>query len=245
MKWDFIMTTNINIVIPMAGRSLRFKNNYHLPKPLIDINGKPTIQLAVDSLDVDGNFIFIVQKEHCDKFNLDSILYAIKPNCKIIKIDYITEGPASTVLLARDYIDNDEELIVANCDQIMEWDGSVFLNCCRMYDGAVVTYYENSIKNSYAKIDSKGKVTEIKEKQVISNISLNGIHYWKKGKYFVNSVEEMILANERYNNEFYIGPSYNQLIKKGYAIGIHHIPNEQHNAVGIPEDLEKYIQRIC
>jgi dTDP-glucose pyrophosphorylase len=112
------------------------------------------------------------------------------------------------------------------------------------YDGVVVTYTESTIKNSYAKVDRNGYVLKISEKEVISNISLNGIHFWKKGSHFVKSTEQMIKDNERYNNEFYVGPSYNSLIKMGKQVGIYHIPNEQHHAVGTPNDLLKYIEKV-
>ena len=75
-------------------------------------------------------------------------------------------------------------------------------------------------------------------------MSLNGIHFWKKGSDFVKSAELMIKNNERYNNEFYIGPTYNTLIEQGKKIGIYHIPNEQHHAVGTPEDLLKYTNKL-
>jgi dTDP-glucose pyrophosphorylase len=127
----------------------------------------------------------------------------------------------------------------------MEWSGDTFLHNARLYDGAVVTYHTDTEKNSFAKIDSQGNILEIREKEVISNISLNGIHYWKKGKYFVSSASEMIESEDRApNGEFYIGPSYNYMIKQGLKVGLHHIPNQQHHAVGVPEDLQKYISYV-
>ena len=109
----------------------------------------------------------------------------------------------------------------------------------------MVTYHSDTKKNSYASVDQEGYVTAVKEKEVISNISLNGIHYWKKGKYFIESAVEMINSQDRANNgEFYIGPTYNYMIKKGLKVGIHHIPNQQHHPIGVPEDLKKYIEYV-
>jgi len=233
----------MNIVIPMAGLGTRFSNvGYKEPKPLIDIEGKPMIQQAVETLGFKGNYIFIIKKDHFIKNKIENLV----KNSTVIEIDYTTEGPASSALLAKDYINNDDELIIANCDQIMWWDPDVVLEQIRTtnYDGVVVTYHETTPKNSYVKINRKGQVTKVAEKQVISNISLNGIHYWKKGSLFVSSAEEMISKNIRYNNEFYVAPTYNQLIDKGYTIGIHHIPNEVHNAIGTPEDLNLYYNKI-
>ena len=237
----------MNIVIPMAGLGSRFfVDQYKLPKPLIDINGKPMIQRALESLDLDGNYFFILRKsEFSDE--IKSVVSKIIPKADFFDIDYVTEGPACSALLYSEYCEwddyADDELVVANCDQIMSWNSSMFLHNVREFDGAVVTYHSDTEKNSYAKLNKYGNVTEIREKEVISNVSLNGIHYWQHGYYFKESAEEMIAANDRaYNNEFYIGPSYNYLIRDGYEIGIYHIPNEQHHPVGVPADLEKYIK---
>tara|TARA_R110001592_G_scaffold19312_1_gene79406 strand:- start:2302 stop:3021 length:720 start_codon:yes stop_codon:yes gene_type:complete len=233
----------MNIIIPMAGKGSRFKTSgYTLPKPLIPIEGKPMIQHAVDTLGIKGNFIFITQKEH----NLSSHLETIYPGCKVIEIDYITKGSACTILLAKKYINNNLPLIVTNCDQVMWWDDKSFATFVKNYpyDGFVVTYTENTPKNSYVKLDKEGFAVEFAEKKVISSISLNGIHYWKHGKDFVYSAQTMIENNETYNGEFYVAPSYNSLVKNGKKIGVYHIPNEQHNAVGTPEDLIKYTDKI-
>jgi len=231
-----------NVLIPMAGRGTRFVNvGYDLPKPLIEIKGSPIIEYVIDSLNIYGNYIFIVQKDHVDHFKIDEVLRRIKPTCSIITTDVVTEGPACSALLAKDLIDNENELVIANCDQIMNWWGAAFLNAARMYDGTVVTYTHNSPKNSYARISNMGFVQEIREKEVISDISLNGIHYWKKGRHFVQSAEEMIEKNDRVNNEFYISHTYNYLIERCFSVGIHHIPNCQHHNVGVPEDFESFI----
>lgn len=241
----------MNILIPMAGRGERFSSvGFDVPKPLIEINGKPMIEWALRSLDVsfqDHNFIFVTRKYTNDQFNqkLDSVLCSIIPHNKTIKIDYVTEGPACTCLIVKNLINNDTPLIVSNCDQIMRWNGDYFVNSCLAspYDGIVVTYDENTPKNSYAKLSNRGDVVRIEEKNVISNVSLNGIHFWKMGSDFVSSAESMIAQNERYNNEFYVGPTYNQLIAQGKKIGIFHIPKECHHPVGVPSDLGIFLER--
>lgn len=233
----------MNVLIPMAGLGSRFpKDKYYLPKPLIDINGKPMITRAIESLDIDGQYHFILREDEFTKITKDVISKTVK-NPNFITVNKTTEGPACSVLLLKEFINNDDELITANCDQIMDWNSSLFFHNVRLYDGAVVTYYSNTDKNSYVKLDNKGRALLFAEKEVISNISLNGIHYWKKGKYFVQSAEKMIAADHRApNGEFYISISYNYMIQDGLEVGIFHIPNEQHHAVGVPVDLEKFIK---
>ena len=226
----------------MAGEGSRFPKNQYLPKPLIDVNGKPMIVRAIESLDIDGQYHFIVRRNEYTPIIVEIISKTVK-NPRFVEVTQTTPGPASSALLFKDKINNDQELIIANCDQIMEWDSDLFLHNVRLYDGAVVTYHSDTDKNSYARLDKKGRVTEIREKQVISNISLNGIHYWRQGRNFVDSAENMIAEGDRApNGEFYIAPTYNYMIKQGLKVGIHHIPNEQHHAVGVPIDLERFLK---
>lgn len=233
----------MNIVIPMAGQGSRFpRDRYYLPKPLIDVNGKPMIARAIESLDMDGQYHFVLRNDEFLKITQDVISKIVK-DPKFITVDATTEGPACSVLLFKEQINCDQELVVANCDQIMEWDSKLFFHNVRLYDGAVVTYYNDTDKNSYVKLDKKGRAVRFAEKEVISNISLNGIHYWKQGSYFVDSAESMIAADDRApNGEFYIAPSYNYMIKSGLVVGIFHIPIEQHHAVGVPIDLERFLK---
>lgn len=230
----------------MAGEGTRFpRDSYKIPKPLIEIQGQPMIQRAVESLNLPGKYHFVVRKDsYYDQ--VCSLLHKILPDPKIISVEETTQGPAASCLLFKDFINNEEELVVVNCDQIMWWDSELFLSTARYYkyDGVVVTYSTTTPKNSYARINRNGFVEEIKEKEVISDISLNGIHYWRKGKYFVQSAESMIGENDRApNGEFYVGPSYNHMVRAGLKVGIHHIPNWQHNPVGVPEDLETYLNK--
>ena len=233
----------MNIVIPMAGRGSRFAEKRILtPKPLIDVNGRTMIERAIESLDLDGKWNFVIRNdEHVDR--VCSAIETIKPGSNFIFIDYVTEGPASSALLFKEQINTDDELIIANCDQIMEWTSERFLDYVRYYEGAVVTYHADTDKNSYARVNKAGLVQEIREKQVISNISLNGIHYWRHGTSFVTAAEAMIAANDRApNGEFYIGPTYNYMVRAGQTVGIYHIPNQFHHPVGVPDDLNEFLR---
>lgn len=235
--------SKINVIIPMAGNGSRFPKDQYLPKPLIDVNGKPMIVRAIESLDIkNAQWYFIIRKDHFTDAVKD-IISKIVSGPKFYEVDKTTEGPACSALLFKEHINNNQELIIANCDQIMEWNSDLFFHNVRLYDGAVVTYHSDTDKNSYVRLDRKGRAVQFAEKEVISNISLNGIHYWKHGKHFVHSAEAMIAADDRApNGEFYIAPTYNYMIKDKKAVGIYHIPNEQHHAVGVPVDLERFLK---
>jgi dTDP-glucose pyrophosphorylase len=225
----------LQILVPMAGRGSRFINSDFIePKPLISWNNKNMIQHVVDNFFAsDVNFFIIKREEHTISFENDEV--------NIIDINYVTDGPATTAYLAKDLIDLEQELIITNCDQIIkDWNKDLFLSFARRYDGVLGCFISNSNKNSYVKVDDNNLVTDVKEKVVISNIATNGLHYWKKAKYFFESYDEMKLNNDRTNNELYVAPSYNYLIKNKYKIGIYMF--NQHFPIGTPEDLKKYLK---
>jgi dTDP-glucose pyrophosphorylase len=227
----------------MAGEGSRFPKDQYLPKPLIDVNGKPMIVRAIESLGIrDAQWHFIIRKDHFTDAVKD-IISKVVTDPRFIEVEKTTEGPACSALLFKEYINNDQELVIANCDQIMEWNSNLFFHNVRLYDGAVVTYHSDTEKNSYVKLDREGNAVQFAEKEVISNVSLNGIHYWHYGSYFVSSAEAMIQAGDRApNGEFYVATTYNYMIKNNKKVGIYHIPNEQHHAVGVPVDLERFLK---
>jgi dTDP-glucose pyrophosphorylase len=232
----------MNVIIPMAGAGKRFSDvGYTIPKPFIPVNGKPMVQSVVENLNISGKHIFIIQKEHSVGGSLQTFLNIISPNCIIIELSGLTEGPACTALLAEQFINNDEPLIIVNCDQMIhDFDVNKLIEFSNInnVDGVLGAFISTSKKNSYMKLDPQGEITEIKEKIVISNTATNGLHFWKYGKDFVSSAKEMIIAGEKYNNEFYIAPTYNYLVKNGKKI-LPYFYN-LHFPIGTPEDLKKY-----
>ena len=233
----------MNVLIPMAGAGSRFQAaGYTFPKPLIDVEGKPMIQSVVDNLNIDATFIYVVQKEHRVKYNLDTLLNLITPNCKIVEVVGLTEGAACTTLLAKEFIDNDTPLIMANSDQFVEWDSNEFMYKMieQKVDGGIVTFKATHPKWSFAKMDEHGYVTEVAEKNPISDIATVGIYYWANGSDYVKYAEKMILNNIRTNNEFYVCPVFNGAIADGKKIKTFNI--EKMWGLGTPEDLNYYLK---
>ena len=237
----------LEILIMMAGEGERFKELYNdLPKPLIPIDGKAMIERALESLGLEGRYHFVMRKDMSATYKqaLQELLYLIKPGCHIHEVEGLTQGPVCSALVAKDLLDPNAELIVTNCDQIMEWQSSQFLEKIRstQYEGLVVTYDTQKPINSYIKLNEKGLGVLVAEKEVISEYSLNGIHYFKTAQIFIKAAQSMIEKNIRVNGEFYVAPVYNELIRGGLRVGIHHIPADQHWAVGTPTDLEIYLK---
>tara|TARA_B110000027_G_scaffold114982_1_gene124904 strand:- start:12331 stop:13707 length:1377 start_codon:yes stop_codon:yes gene_type:complete len=235
----------MNVLIPMAGAGKRFVDaGFVFPKPIIEIKNKPMIQWVIDSLKINANYIFIIQKEHQEKFNIKSVLKILKPDCQIIELDHVTEGAACTTLLAKKYINNDNPLIISNSDQYIKWNSSKSLYnfSTKKHDGAILTFEAIHPKWSYAKCDEKNFVSEVAEKKVISKNATVGVYYWKKGSDYVKYAEKMIKKNIRVNNEFYVCPVYNEAIKDNKKIVIEAV-DEMHG-LGTPEDLNNFIQYL-
>jgi len=235
----------MNVLIPMAGLGSRFsKEGYTLPKPLINVNGKPMIQLVVENLNIDAHFIFVVQKEHVEKYNLSTLLNLISPNCDIVITEGLTEGTACTTLLAKDIINNDNHLLIANCDQYVDWDSNDFMQTMLYHkvDGGILTFTdeEKSSKWSFAKVNEEGFVTEVAEKKPISDKATVGIYYFNKGNEYVKYCQNMINKNIRINNEFYVCPVYNEYINDNKSIKIKDC--DRMWGIGVPKDLEFFLK---
>ena len=232
----------INIVIPAAGLGSRFaKAGYSMPKPLIEVNGKPMLQKVVENIAIKGRYIFIVQKEHYEKYNMKYVLNLISPNCEIVVNEGVTEGAACSVLLAKEFINNDNPLIIANSDQYLEWDPYKFLYVSNSegIDGCISTFTNTHPKFSYAEVDENGYVRQVAEKKPISNIATTGVYFWKNGSDFVKYAEQMIEKEIRTNNEFYVCPVFNEAINDGRKIKTVHC--ESFHCLGTPEDLSQYL----
>jgi len=240
----------INIVIPMAGQGSRFvKAGYEKPKPFIDVDGKPMIVRVLENLAYpNARYILIARKEHMEK-KVELVNQIEKDfNAIFIPIDKLTEGTACTVLYARKYINNDEPLLIANSDQIVDMDIADFIDDCknRNLNGSILTFIDHykDPKWSFAKLDESNLVTEVKEKVVISECATVGIYLYSKGKDFIDASVDMIIENDRVNNEFYTCPTYNYAIKEGSKIGIYNIEFEQMHGIGTPDDLNIYLKVI-
>ena len=195
-KWK---DEKLNVLIPMAGAGSRFSQaGYTFPKPLIEVKGKPMIQVVIENLNLDANYIYVVQKSHREKYNLDTLL--------------------------------------------VEWDSNEFMYKMQETnsDGGIVSFKATHPKWSFAKIDEKGLVTEVAEKNPISDIATVGYYYWKQGSDFVKYSEQMIQSNTRVNNEFYVCPVFNEAINDNKKIRTFNVKGMW--GLGTPEDLNYYLE---
>jgi dTDP-glucose pyrophosphorylase len=236
----------LNIVVPMAGRGSRFAEaGYTTPKPLIPVGGKPMIQWVIDNVRPRQahRFIFICLAEHLQKYpEVPATLRRLCAGCEIVTVDRVTEGAACTVLLARRFIDNDDALMIANSDQFVELAIDDYLAAMDQAraDGIIMTFWSDHPKWSFCRMNADGTVREVVEKQVVSNEATVGIYNFRRGRDFVRAADAMIAKDLRVNNEFYVAPTYNQLIAEGHKIVVAKTGRDRAGmyGLGVPGDLE-------
>ena len=234
-----------NILLPIAGKAQRFTDQgYTMPKPLIMAKTKQVIDWAMESVDTkDCNLIFAVRLEHINNFSIDQILkQKFGEETKIVVIDHDTDGSVSTCLLAKEYIDNDNPLIIYTPDVYFQntFDPDTI---DKELDGLLLTFKANSPAHSYVATDKDGFASKTAEKQVISSDAAVGVYYFKKGKYFVKYAEELVTKDIRTKDEFYICPMYNLLIRDGRSVGIKQV--EKMHVLGTPEELEFFVDKVA
>ena len=234
-----------NLVVPMAGRGSRFlEEGFKDSKPFIPVIGKPMIQRVIENLNFEFipefKTIILCQKSDYEKYDFSIFEEIIgHTNIEIITVEEVTEGAACTLLLAKEFINNDIPMLSFNTDQMIEYNVQETFDLMRQYDGGIPCFKGNSEEWSYAKTDRFGFVRQVAEKKVISNNATAGYYYWSKGSDFVKYAEQMIAANDRVNNEFYVAPVYNYAVMDGKLITITNV--DKIYELGTPYYLKKYL----
>lgn len=238
----------LNIVIPMAGRGSRFAQaGFRDPKPLIPLGSRPMIQWVIDNIRPSRphRFIFLCLAQHLvDYPEVPATLRRLCPGCQIVQVREVTQGAACTVLLAREFIDSADPLMIANSDQFVDIAIDEYLGPgdAPNTDGLIMTFWADHPKWSYCRMRPDSTVSEVIEKKVISNEATVGIYNFRRGADFVHAADRMIERNERVNGEFYVAPVYNQLIADGARIVVHNIGRDGAGMYGLgtPEDYRAF-----
>ena len=238
----------LNIVLPIAGRGSRFAvAGYAQPKPLIPLHGAPMIAAVVRNVRprCAHRFIFVALAEHLERAGMREALSAAAPGSVVVPVGQVTEGAACTVLLARNYINSDDPLMLANSDQWVDLDIDDYLASMdrQRADGLIMTMRADDPKWSFVGLNRQNLVNRVVEKEVISNEATVGIYNFRRGADFVRGAERMIAKNLRVNNEFYVAPVYNELIDDGARIAIFNVGREGAGmyGLGIPADLDRFL----
>ncbi|OBW95297.1 sugar phosphate nucleotidyltransferase [Gallibacterium salpingitidis] len=230
----------IHLVMPMAGRGSRFyKEGYNIPKPLIEIYGKPFFYWATRSI---AKFIeietlqFIVLREHVEKYDIDLKIIKEFPDAKIQVISDVTEGAVVTCMKGIDIIKDNYPLVFNDCDHLFKC-SPLNLFCKNgideSIDGILLTFKSDSNKYSFIQKNNEGNIIRTVEKEVISNEAICGCYYFKDVDCFKRAALEY-LGNCRYN-EYYMSGVYNIMI--GHRQIIKSMLTDFHVPFGVPDEF--------
>ena len=246
LREGLALERQVNVIIPAAGEGSRFaKAGWKKPKPFIDVDGRPMLDHVIDNVTPrQASVTLLLRKQHIDAH--EDIVRKFQKGCHRVKpVAALTEGTASTVLLARPVFDNDQPMMVANSDQLVDFDVNAYIDDCfsRRLDGSILVFRDPEMdpKWSFVKLDKDGLVTEVAEKKPISDLATVGIYFFSKGSDFISAAIDMIVANDRVNDEFYTCPVYNYMIKNGARIGVYEVPMNAMTGMGTPDDLSQFL----
>lgn len=236
----------MQILVPIAGLSPFFKpEDYHFPKPLIEVAGKPMIQLVLENLvDIspDAKFLFVTAWEDTAKYSLASALSLLSPTCKVISLREKCNGALCSCLMTVDDLEEDEPLIIANGDQIIDASlksiiADLELKCV---DAGVITFESIHPRWSYVKTDADGTVLQAAEKQVISNSAIAGVYYFKKASLFIEAAKKCIIGSSTTNGQYYISATLNELILEGKEVQAVRISNDAFHSFYSPAKIQEF-----
>ncbi len=211
----------MNLVVAMAGRGSRFAGtDYKVPKPLIPIAGKPMLYWAIQSLwEISHSQVIVIALREHEIHNVSRIICDIARDAKIVLLPNVTEGQLCTVLAARKFIDNDEDLLVASSDTyIVSSLASDIKNRSPETRGIISVADMAGDRWSFARTDENGNVVEVAEKVRISNHASTGLYYFSNGHEFVSVADEMIANQEKTRGEYYVIPVYQKYIQYGWQV---------------------------
>lgn len=239
----------MNILFPIAGNGTRVTNKDGIPKVLFKVNNKSMLEYSIPTLNLDGNYIFVTRHHDKKEFDeeIEHIIRKFNPNSIILYQTHKPIGMADSCLVAERYINSDEPLVITNADQYLKWNVNTLHDIINEIDpDACVSLYEHgditvgaTSPYSHVKLDDRGFAIEFAEKRAISKHALNGIYYWKHGSDFVDSVKRMVTKNIRVNNEFYIAPSFNEMISDGKRIFTFKMSSGEFYSLGTLRDIDK------
>lgn len=238
--------------MPMAGEGTRFsKAGWTTPKPLIELRGVPLFRRAIDSVAIEGvemKYSFIVRQEHIDKQHIDKLIKEIQPDANVFSVLKTTRGAVETCLVAESAIDDEDAVVVMDCDLEFRSEGynelvanALSVSADEADGGALVSFESDNPRYSYALVDDEDRVLRTAEKDPISTHALCGAYFFGSGKDFKRIAHQLLEDGTHGKAEFYVSLLYNYLLDEGKVIRL--ATMEEYYSYGTPEELLFYSKK--
>lgn len=243
-----MINEKMTVIITMAGLGSRFRKvGYNVPKYMIEAKGKTLFDWSMDSL-LDYNeyvdkYVFVVRKEdnatefikeHCKAYNI--------PKVEIVEIDYMTDGQATTCMLAVSRCEAKAPIMVYNIDTYVEPFEMKVSDISG--DGYIPCFHAPGEHWSFVRLDELGKAVEVREKERISDNCTLGAYYFSSAELFEKLYNEYYeCESSAQGKEKYIAPLYNYMIQKGMEVKISIVDEEKVHVLGTPEELDAFLNK--
>ena len=244
----------MQIVVPMAGAGRRFQEaGYALPKPLIPVGGVPMVVRAVRDLPPASRIVFVCHPDHVAEHRIDAVLQDHFPRCRVVVTPGMTEGQACSVRLAAPELDPEEAVLVAACDNTHVYSAERFTALTADPDlGALIWTYRGDPRvlvrpqwYGWVRTRDDFEVAEVSVKVPVSADPLSdhvvsGTFWFRSAGLMQRGIDELVWANERVNNEFYLDSVPNVLLRRGRRVGV--FEADKYIGWGTPDDLRSYCE---
>ena len=237
-------------LIPLAGAGKRFEQaGYKLPKPLIPVSGRAMVIQASNTLPRADKWVYICRESHVKEHRLGEVLYAYAPNASVLTTPGLTDGQASTCLLAKHLINTAEPLVIGACDNGALWDEEKFAHLTKKADCILWTFRNNiTVQNKpeqygWVATDGGENAERVSVKVPLSatpvkDHAIVGTFWFREGRIFVEAAERMIGSNRRINSEFYVDECINDVIASGLRVKVFEV--DKYICWGTPDDLRRF-----
>ena len=234
----------------MAGENEFEGGEYSYPKPLIEIKGKPLIELILKpfmEIKQEKRFIFVINADDSNKYSLDNVLRLIAgENVVIVELENETKGAACSALMAIEYIDNNDSLIIANSDSIINENinDSIEYFTENNVDAGVICFESVHPKWSFVRLDENDNIIETTEKRPISKNAIAGFYYYKNGNLFVEAAKTMILKDVNTHDRFFVSATLNELILNNMLLKMTEIDSDSYFQFYSPHKIKEYENKV-
>jgi len=218
-------TRSVIVVIPLAGRGARFASEgVETPKPFIDVGGEPMLSWAFRSVAAlpYSRAVFVALRRHSQRFGLAALASSLAGSrASVVEINDVTEGQLCTVLAAREFLDTDEDLLVASADTVvvsgLAADVETRDAACR---GLISVARLPGDRWSFVQVDESGRAVRVAEKERISDLASTGLYYFSSARELAAEADAMIAARETTRGEYYVIPVYQRYIASGREVRV-------------------------